>query len=438
MKSFEMFFEKLRRNHVASEHIGITKVTVMGLKVTIEIPNCYVRYVYKSFEFNNFREIQELMKKLFKVKELINFGYPIVVDFDDYSNPNSNIVYMFNNEKINEDFLEQIYHKHMELKEALGEELSKDDLISQIGYKGEKVIDPKYIVDKKSYREEEEAYKTLLNMFYNLTEEEQEAILIYKGCLFECINQMSAIDGFENIESEKLYDMLIVNQKFSDTVSVFLKSMRWEKIVEKVYNNEQLLSSYSAMEQAEIKSLYDKFQQKIYKILGKVDISTKKSFMESLKKIYNTIKSAEGKLVLPFDLTVYRGIGLDDEKTNGEVARGSIISTTMDFFKAYKYTSGKTKKIFHLKLKKGTPFLISPYTIGASDIDYRLRRVVYNLNSEVDFDTKEVILFEDGLFKENTSSFMVERNGFLYEHIMIDCSPLGYETNIESDNKKKK
>ncbi|MBE6156842.1 MAG: hypothetical protein E7161_03755 [Firmicutes bacterium] len=415
---------------------SVNKINIGPSSIEITVYNKYVVYIAKKYSFDgNPADFEEFLKKISKVIALMAFDYPIIIDFDDYSVPKPNIIYIFNGQIISQEEVDRLYAEHENLRMKFDKNIKYQELRKIIGYSGETVIDPKYLLE--SSQETQDKYQQLALMAEQLPEEVKEALIIYKTSLFECINMLSSIPNYEDMDSAQLYNQLMSIERCKETIQIFGRSRQWKRLLEMVYSDERLLMEYSPTEQQTIKNLYAKIDLKLYAILEKIDLKTKAGFIESLKKVLKVLEQSKDLLILPFDMLVFRGIGTNEDDTN-ELARGNIISTTIEYFKTFSYTSGTHKKIYCLNLKKGVPFLIFPYTVVAAEIDYKYKRVIYQLQKESDFNTNEILLFGDTLDKKEIASLPVDRKGVVYDHSILVCSkfvPEIDESVLESSKK---
>ena len=377
-------------------------VIVKPLFVEISVPFGEMSIITRRIIFKNETEYEEFMKFFIKVLELIYYRYPITFDFDNYSDVNNfNIVYKYNNEEVDETFLEKLYQKHDKIRKNISYEERK-----KLFYDG-KVVKKENTND--IMKRKKKVYDDLLKEFEILTEDEKDAILIYKSSIFECINLMSSIPYFRERDPEELFNLMDGNEKFHKSLVYFFNSIFYKKNIVDVHDNPEL---YDEEFVKIANSKYDMFDFDLYAKLEKIKISSYQEFIDSLINIYDLLCSAALKMSLPTDITLFRGIPVDEGEVIDSVARGSIVSTDIDFLSARRHSVGSRNKkvdkhIIKLNVDAGVPCVVSPYTILRTDIDYGNKRCIYKVVPEEDLDDTEIILFKHLMNIEYSSSEVI-------------------------------
>ncbi len=158
-------------------------------------------------------------------------------------------------------------------------------------------------------------YDQLVEQFENLSEEEKNALIVYKTRLGLLINSL------DNNPDYKFYYDRYTNI-LNDPVNMF-----FSKIVFK-----------------------------------HIDMTSIDGFIESIKRIKVILDDVTTKLIIPETTTVYRAVSTDDNIS--DISKGNIISTTLSFGEALKYAvAGDNIAIYEIVLPEGSPCAICPYAI---------------------------------------------------------------------------
>ena len=159
-------------------------------------------------------------------------------------------------------------------------------------------------------------YEYLKEEFEKLSEEEKNALMIYKSRLGLAINDMNRID-----EIYYFYKDII-----NDPKNIFLKMS----------------------------------------VFKDIDFSNVISFSESLDHIYEIVKKATSKIVLKEDLTVYRMVSIKDDEELKDISKGTVISTSINIDTCSKFLineEGYKHYLYQINLEKGSKVGICPYSI---------------------------------------------------------------------------
>ena len=181
-------------------------------------------------------------------------------------------------------------------------------------------------------------YNDLIEQYNLLDEQERKAIVIYKSKLFRLINLITSIQNFE---------YLSVNE-----------------IIEKLPNVDELKK-----EVLNFKQILDRPENIIvkYSYFKDVNFNDFNLLVNYLRNIYFILENLEDKIVLKEDLTVYRGVSIDDFNDLKELAVGNLISTSIKPEDVEPYMNSKKQAAFYIiSLKKGTSLLVAPISLVRS------------------------------------------------------------------------
>ena len=159
-------------------------------------------------------------------------------------------------------------------------------------------------------------YEYLKEEFEKLSEEEKNALMIYKSRLGLAINDMNRIN--------KIY--YFYKDIINDPKNIFLKMS----------------------------------------VFKDIDFSNVISFSESLDHIYEIVKKATSKIILKEDLTVYRMVSIKDDEELKDISKGTVISTSINIDTCSKFLinkEGYKHYLYQINLEKGSKVGICPYSI---------------------------------------------------------------------------
>jgi len=220
-------------------------------------------------------------------------------------------------------------------------------------------------------------YQDLLRQYNDLSEQEKNAILIYKSSFFYHINEITKIIDFENKSSSQIFDEIIDKKLFIEKFEGF-KSV--------ILNPKNMVVRYSLFQSVNLNNILD--------------------FIDSLKAIYQILKDARMKIQLCDDLKVYRGISVKMGSTLENVSSAKLISTSIKIDDANDFIyQNKTDEshLYVLSLKKDTNTLVSPLTIvydyedSVSMLTNDTSRAVLKIASRGFEGQTDIILFNDDL-----------------------------------------
>lgn len=207
-------------------------------------------------------------------------------------------------------------------------------------------------------------YEKLTQQYNKLADEEKNALLIYKSRLGRAINSLNN-NPLEVQDIYLMYKHLLENPKNAFMAFTVFKSV-----------------SFSDLE----------------------------SFKSSLMEVEKMVKTAIRKIVLPEDVTIYRGISILEESNLVPVAKTSLVSTSFDIQECSKFLQmppggGYKHYLYQINLEKFSCVGVCPYAILYDEKEKRLLLTQSR-------DQKELIFIkEDFIFEEQLSSIISLNNG---------------------------
>lgn len=202
-------------------------------------------------------------------------------------------------------------------------------------------------------------YEELMKQYNNLSDEEKNALLVYKTRLGLLINDLDNEPDFEGY-----YD-------------------RYKRIS-------------SSPQNILVQAL----------IFKSIDFSTLESFKESILRIRDILKEATSKIVVPEDMHVYRSISSDNDIEG--ISKSDFISTSLSFAETCKYAvQGKNIRMYDITIPAGSRVGISPYRVLDDQKNDRLiitqssdqEEVIidssnYDFETLKDYNNGDLLLFE--------------------------------------------
>lgn len=256
-------------------------------------------------------------------------------------------------------------------------------------------------------------YNDLLEQYNKLEDDEKRAIVVYKSKLFRLINLISSIPNFEYLSSDEIIERLPDIEKLKEDIKTFNNILN---------RPENLIVRLS--------------------IFKNVNLDDFNLLIEYLREIYYKLDSIKNKIILKDDLTVYRGIAVDDFNDVKEVAKGNLISTSIKIEDTEPYMSFKRRAVLHMiKIKKGTPLLVAPISLVCTyrdREDYLYKKLngipatSLKLINRGESGVEEIILFKDALEFFEKKAEEKEIDGKIVSIHQIDSIP-----KMEVSNKKK-
>ncbi len=246
-------------------------------------------------------------------------------------------------------------------------------------------------------------YEKLIDKMNNLSDYEKKLLLIYNSGLSYHINEITSIDEFMNKNPDEIIEEIHNKEEFYRKFRLFAKKINMTA-------------------NKEIKNQF----------FDDIDFENISIFIENMKEKYMKINEVKNKIVLDEDITVYRGCSYSKDKF--KISKGNLISTTLDpeITEKYLFIKKNNKNIlYEIKVKKGTPLLVLPYSIKEiydSEVDYLLGKMPKRLEvkNEVNSLQQEVILFKDTLDFELTKTKKIDEYNLTVEK---------YNTKLKEKNK---
>ena len=190
--------------------------------------------------------------------------------------------------------------------------------------------------------------KDLIRQFEkNLTFEQKQAMKIYNSELYLLINEITKIPNYENLSDEEINNIIISGPSASKIN--FLYILKQEQLSNKSNDNNEVA-------------------QLLKNVLGNSLIEA----IHNLRKQIEILSSIPPtSIILPEDITVYRGIGNSSSTIGQEISKpnsGRFMSTSMDSEIATNLARknedhGDNTRIIKINLKKGSPVMVSPISI---------------------------------------------------------------------------
>lgn len=250
--------------------------------------------------------------------------------------------------------------------------------------------------------ESREIYKDLIRQYNSLSDEERKAIVIYKSKLYKIINLITSINGFEYLSSDEIIERLPDVE--------YLKRMVLE-FRDVLNRSENMLVRFS--------------------YFNNVRLDDFNLLIEYLRDIYFVLERAMDKIILSDDLTVYRGIAVDDFNVVREVAKGNLVSTSIKIEDTEQYMNFRDKAVLYMiKIKKGTPLLVAPTSLVCTykdREDYLYKKLngipatTLKLINREESGVEEVILFKSELEFFNERTEIGEVDGKMISIRQIDA-----------------
>ena len=176
----------------------------------------------------------------------------------------------------------------------------------------------------------------------NLTDEQKDALIVYNSPLFPLISEISNIEDFENMDNMELLRQIEESPNCSKIIT--------------------MINSYCAMIKSDNVPKDKDSYYKLNNIVTKL-FCEQTDLIGVLKKIIKTIQDIpQDAIVLPEDITVYRGFDSRYLRNPQQLAKGVFISTSLQPKIALSF-GGNQPTLYKIHLKKGTPVKILPLEI---------------------------------------------------------------------------
>lgn len=256
-------------------------------------------------------------------------------------------------------------------------------------------------------------YESLLLQYARLSDLEKNAILIYKSKLFVIINSISKISNYKELTSLQIIEQLSNKDEclniFND-FSIILKDLRNSFIKNTVFSNIR----------------FDNFN----------------NFIDDLKRTVDILNKICFQLVLEEDIIVYRSILVEKNKEFDFIADSpEFISTSIKIDDAEKFLNGdytKEKHFYKIKLSKGIPVIVSPFSI-VRKYDSIYDSLIPSNNYSLEVTNRgiegqqEIILYKEYITYEEINNKTIEEDN---EVINIHSIEISLKENIYSNNQK--
>lgn len=215
-----------------------------------------------------------------------------------------------------------------------------------------------------------EIYKELELQYEELSDEEKQALFIYKSRLGLCINLLHKDDHMMNA----------------------------------IYN------SYKTILENPI-NLFMKIT-----IFKDIDFTSFHSFKNSLMYIKQQVEKATSRLELPEDVTVYRMVSIKNGNELSSISKDNIISTSLDMSQSMHFLIQNEKYehyLYEIHLEKGTKVGICPYSIL---YDMNTQRLSLSKTQE----QSEIIILKNNIEIEKEDSMKIILGDFDITNIVAD------------------
>ena len=183
-------------------------------------------------------------------------------------------------------------------------------------------------------------YEDLIRQYHSLSEEEKNALLIYKSRLGLLINDLD-----NNPDFDKYYQYCL--NIFTNPLNLMIRMS--------VFKN--------------------------------IDITTMDTFKDSIYKVKEILDKTINKLTINEDTTLYRAVSTNNDIN--DISKSNVISTSLSFFETLNFANaGENINIYQINLKKGSHVACVPYAILN---DTRTHRIILTSKK----DQEEIILNKD-------------------------------------------
>lgn len=339
---------------------------------------------------------------------LTDYNYPIEFKFKDLSNPQSELIFIYEGKEISLQELINLYEEFMDKSNSLGENISAREKRNLLLYSGN------YVEQEKE--EKEESYQKLLDDYTNfinsLPEEErkkfEDALLVYNSCLYEAINQLVSIQNFRNKDPLELFNILSENKDFRLTTRIFIRSIKAGKYC--------------------IENGDSSFNKDIYERLSIVNVNSKSEYIRSLIEVYDTIMKHKGKLKTTQDITLYRGLSGFTMENPEHMARSELISTSTNADIARKFfRSGENATFLKINVKEGTEYIVVPFKLVSEIKSYREGKELLKyigIDHDRVLEDEEVLLFDSNIHMKPISNIVIDEGIRKINVLETEVSPV--------------
>ena len=272
----------------------------------------------------------------------------------------------------------------------------------------------------------------------NLTEEQKDALIIYNSQFFALLGEISNVEDFENtdnleilkhIEQSPIYEEMITSlhaycmTKVGNALGAH-GDIESEPIITRIF--EKVLPGETASKFLKYIKIDSSINQKEIPHSNNPDFSNLMcDLIGRLKQAIQTIQDIpQDAIVLPEDITVYRGIDSMYLRNPQCPSKGAFISTSLRPEIAMRF-GGNQPAIYKILLREGTPVKILPQKVYSEMGIYRrvadadpadsngTKEILLCTDNMQDFEITESISsithykFENGEFIESKSGFII-------------------------------
>lgn len=194
---------------------------------------------------------------------------------------------------------------------------------------------------------------------------------------------------FEQLK--KQYDLLTEEEKnivliYQSKLSYFINRIDY------IMNSKQALYDFKKQYEAYKKVVLEPENIFVQNTIFKdINFRCFDQFIQSVWKVRRKLNDLKGKIILPEDVIVYRATTVKSENEIKDISKGNFISTTLDIEVTDDfYSYDGINVLYQIKLSKGTPCLVVPYSVEATYLEDKTLLKIVNHNYQ-----SEIILFKD-------------------------------------------
>ena len=209
-------------------------------------------------------------------------------------------------------------------------------------------------------------YEDLLNQYESLSNQEKNALLIYKSRLGIVINDLD-----NNPDFNKYYNFMI--NVLNNPVNAFIK----------------------------------------ISVFNSLDLTNIDTFTSSIYKVRDLIIEALNKMTINEKITVFRAVSTNSEIN--DISKSNIVSTSLSFSETLKFAmAGENINIYQINLEKNSKVAIIPYSITFNTKTNQLKLSNNDTQSEIIIN-KDLYDFENIASESNNNISIIELNAKLKE-----------------------
>lgn len=209
-------------------------------------------------------------------------------------------------------------------------------------------------------------YEDLLNQYESLSNQEKNALLIYKSRLGILINDLD-----NNPDFNKYYNFMI--NVLNNPVNAFIK----------------------------------------ISVFNSLDLTNIDTFTSSIYKVRDLVIEALNKMTINEKITVFRAVSTNSEIN--DISKSNIVSTSLSFSETLKFAmAGENINIYQINLEKNSKVAIIPYSITFNTKTNQLKLSNNDTQSEIIIN-KDLYDFENIASESNNNISIIELNAKLKE-----------------------